>query len=566
MPVCPRDQTRPSITIRAGGPLFLGPLLLILGLLTYQCWTGYQAARREAQTTVINLADMLTLTIKSSLDRISTDLDVFASIIAKEHDFPLSIAAARNAEIEEHMRISLQGFEAVLNYRIFDAAGQSVLGIGRVDPRVKINVADRDWFQKLQNAPTRTFVLSEVLISKASGRLGVVFAHPIRDDAGRFLGSVNAYIDLDWFQTIIDALNIGDEGLVTLRHRELSRLLLRRPKVEAQLNESLTGLYQLHTSNLTRVEGEFESAIDHLRRLYAFRGMGSYPLTVVVAVSANDYLKPWYIQATVTAAIALLLSAIQIVIYRRLTQAYRQSLAQADELQAINVNLQRSNAELEEFAYIASHDLQSPLRNIASFSQLLHRRFKDQLGTEGAEFIDFIVSNTMRMSGLIQDLLTYARVSRQCAPPPPVSVNDVVNVVLTDLAQPISEAGANIDIASLPVIPINEHQLSSLFMNLLDNALKYRHPDRTPEITIAAEPTQNNMWLFSIADNGIGIAPEYWERIFSIFQRLHTVDRYEGTGIGLALCRRIVHRWGGTIWVTSVPDTGSTFFFTVPAQ
>jgi len=566
MPVSPQGQTETSIAIRAGGPLFLGPLLLILGLLTYQCWTGYQAARREAQTTVINLADVLTLTIKSSLDRISTDLDVFASIIAKEDNFPRTITTARIAEIEEHMRHSLRGFEAVMNYRVFDPKGQSVLGVGRVDPRVNINVADRDWFQKLQTDPTRTFSLSEVLISRASGRLGIVFAHPIRDVSGRFLGSVNAYIDLNWFQTIIDALDIGHEGLVTLRHRELSRLLLRRPKVEEQLNESLTGLYQLHTSNIARAEGEFVSAIDHLKRLYAFRGIEAYPLTVVVAVSANDYLKPWYIQATVTAAIALLLSAIQIVIYRHLTRAYRQSLAQADELQAINVNLQRSNAELEEFAYIASHDLQSPLRNIASFSQLLQRRFKGQLGTEGEEFIGFIVSNTMRMSGLIQDLLTYARVSRQCAPPPPVPVNEIVNVVLTDLAQPICEAGANIRIANLPAVPINEHQLASLFMNLIDNAIKYRPPDRRPEITIAAEPTKNDMWLFSIADNGIGIAPEYWERIFGIFQRLHTVDRYEGTGIGLALCRRIVHRWGGAIWVTSVPDTGSTFFFTVPAE
>ena len=562
--VSPQDHVRTSIAVRAGGPLFLGPLLLILGLLTYQCWTGYQSARREARITVTNLADVLTHTIQSSLDRIRGDLDVFAAMIG-EDGMNGKIPPSRQLMIEDYMRHSLRGFDAVLNYRIFDANGDAGLGAGRANPQTKINVADRTWFQKLRDEPDRDAILSEVLVSRTTGSLGIVFARPIRDGSGRFLGAANAYINLDWFQGIIDTLDIGHEGLVTLRHREFSRLLLRRPKVEGQLNESQTGLYQLHTSNVTWAEGEFVSAIDQLKRLYAFRAVENYPLTVVVAVSARDYLKSWYIQATVTAVIALLLSAIQIVVYRRLTQAYRKSLSLTAELQTINVNLQRSNAELEEFAYIASHDLQSPLRNIASFSQLLQRRFKTQLGPEGEEFIDFIVSNALRMSGLVQDLLAYARMSRPCQIPHPAQSAEIFHQVLGDLAAPIDSSGARISIGELPAIPVNEHQLSSLFLNLIDNAIKYRHPGRILEITITAEPADNNMWLFAITDNGIGIAPEYWEKIFGIFQRLHTIDRYEGTGIGLALCRRIVHRWGGSLWVTSTPDRETTFFFTVPA-
>lgn len=564
MPFSQPDDASTSIRIRARGLLFLGPLLLILGLLAYQSWSGYQAARREAQITVANLADVLTYSIDSSLERIRADLDVFAAMLDAD-DLAGTLTPDKRALVESNMAQSLRGFSAVLNYRAFSPNGDSILGAGRANPQVKLNVADRAWFQQLRDTPERDTVLSDVLISRASGAPGIVFARPVRTNDGRFVGAVNAYIDLDWFQGLIDRLDIGTDGLVTLRHRDDARLLLRRPKVTEQLNESNTGLYTLHTSAITRAEGEFVSAIDSLTRLYAFRRLENYPLTVVVAVSPDHYLKAWRLQAGLTAIIALLLGTIQIATYHRLNRAYGETVAMAEQLRTSNLNLQRSNAELEEFAYIASHDLQTPLRNIASFSQLLERRYKPQLDGEGREFIDFIVTNATRMSGLIQDLLAYARISRLEQAPQSVSVTDVLDQVLTDLAKPISASEARISIAPLPTLTVSEHQLASLLMNLIENAIKYRAPDRPPEIAIAAIADQPGLWHFTVTDNGIGIDEEHWEKIFAIFQRLHSIEAYPGTGIGLALCRRIVHRWGGRIWVQSVPGRGSTFHFTVPA-
>lgn len=556
----PLDLTRTSLRIRARRVLLFGPLLLILVLMALQSWNAYEAAKREAHSAVANLADVLTHTIDNTLVRIHADLGAFATLV--------------NAETMEHrpglvratMEQSLRGFDAVLNYRVIDVNGDSVLGVGRSGPEAKLNVADRHWFQVLSQDPSRDFVLSEVLISRVNGKAGIVLARPLQDQTQRFAGAVIAYIDLEWLQRLIDQLDIGDQGLVTLRLRDKAQLVLRRPQVVEQLNESNTGLYPLYQSPVMRADGEFVSAIDQLTRLYAFRGLPHFPLAVVVALSSSHYLSTWHGQALMTGILALILTAIQLSVYRHLNQAYGATVAMATELQRSNLNLERSNAELEEFAYIASHDLQTPLRNIASFSQLLERRYQGQLDQEGREFIDFIVTNATRMSGLIQDLLAYARVSRAEASPPPVDAAVVLQQVLADLGPQISATDGRVEAGPLPWVATSPHQLSSLFTNLIENALKYHHPGRPPEITVTAEPDNGGFWHFRVTDNGIGIAREHWVQIFAIFQRLHTVDSYPGNGVGLALCRRMVHRWGGTIWVESVPGEGSTFHFTAPGQ
>ncbi|MGE4278734.1 MAG: ATP-binding protein [Magnetospirillum sp.] len=544
--------------IRARRALLFAPLLLILVLLALQSWSAYEGAKREAHITVTNLADVLTHTIDNTLVRIYADLGTFATLLnAKTRE-------GRPEFVSVVMEQSLRNFDAVLNYRVIDSDGNGVLGVGRAAPEAKLNVSDRHWFQVLRQNPERDFELSEVLISRVSGKAGIVLARPLRDRQQRFTGAVIAYIDLEWLQRLIEQLNIGEQGLVTLRLREKAKLVLRRPQVVEQLNESNTGLYALYQSSVTRAEGEFVSAIDHLKRLYAFRNLPHFPLAVVVALNTDDYLLTWYSQALMTGVLALILTAIQVTVYRRLNGAYGDTVAMATELQRSNLNLERSNAELEEFAYISSHDLQTPLRNIASFSQLLARRYDGQLDQEGREFINFIVTNATRMSGLIQDLLAYARVSRAENAPPLIEAEDVLEQVLADLKPQISAANARVQHGPLPPVATSPHQLSSLFANLIENALKYHHPDRPPEITISAEPGEEGFWHFQVKDNGIGIAREHWEQIFAIFQRLHSIDAYPGNGVGLALCRRMVYRWGGTIWVESIPDQGSTFHFTAP--
>lgn len=240
------------------------------------------------------------------------------------------------------------------------------------------------------------------------------------------------------------------------------------------------------------------------------------------------------------------------------------ALAQAQLLEQATCHSQelaRSNQELEQFAYVASHDLQEPLRSLASYAKLLSRRYGGQLDEKGNRFIQYISEEAVRMQALINDLLRYSRVGRQAQTFAPCDCSRVFDVVVRGLEGAIANSGAIITHSELPIIRADETQMVQLFQNLISNAIKYRS-EQPPVIHLAAE-SQEEQWLFEVRDNGIGIDPKYAERIFVIFQRLHTQEEYSGTGIGLAIAAKIVERHGGRIWVESEVGKGSTFYFTI---
>jgi PAS domain S-box-containing protein len=224
--------------------------------------------------------------------------------------------------------------------------------------------------------------------------------------------------------------------------------------------------------------------------------------------------------------------------------------------------LARSNADLEVFAYVASHDLQEPLRMVASYTQLLARRYKGKLDAEADEFIGFAVDGAARMQQLIQDLLSYSRLTTRGKTPCFTLAEVACGAAVANLQESIQTSKTVVHVGPLPAVLADATQLTQLFQNLIGNAIKYCN-ERTPEIHVRATSTGNE-WIFSVQDNGIGIESQYFDRIFQMFQRLHTRKEYSGTGIGLAICRRIVERHGGRIWVESEYGRGSTFLFSIP--
>jgi PAS domain S-box-containing protein len=224
--------------------------------------------------------------------------------------------------------------------------------------------------------------------------------------------------------------------------------------------------------------------------------------------------------------------------------------------------LSHSNEELNQFAYIASHDLQEPLRMVASYTELLSRRYKGQLDSDADEFIAFAVDGAKRMQRLIEDLLSFSRVGTQGTDLLATSSESALNGALTNLRVSLEESGAEITHDTLPIVMADEVQLIQLFQNLVGNAIKY-HANGAPRVHVSAVRTAPSVWNFAVKDNGLGIDPQYFEKIFGMFQRLHRRDEFAGTGIGLAICKKIVERHGGTISVESRVGEGSTFRFTL---
>jgi signal transduction histidine kinase len=387
----------------------------------------------------------------------------------------------------------------------------------------------------------------------------------------------------------------GDSVLYlnSLRHSQAAPLTLRHP---------LSDTAQPAVKAVLGTEGEF-TGTDYRRVevLAALRKVPGSPWFLVTKVDRAEVEAPLRDRLLLVAAICLLLIALTafavILLWRQQqmrfdlarhqfeedllhqanlelekrvaerTLALRQEIAGHRQTEkALNESLEelsRSNADLEQFAYVASHDLQEPLRMVASFVQLLARRYRSQLDQDAREFIDYAVEGVMRMQRLINDQLSYALVGIDTRPLEMTDANAVLAEVLANLKPLIEENHAEISQDVLPMVPAIHSQFGQLLQNLVGNAIKF-HGAETPRIHVSAR-REGDVWRFSVRDNGIGIERAYFEQIFLLFKRLHSREKYPGTGIGLAICKRIVERHHGRIWVESAPGKGATFYFTLPA-
>ncbi|MFX1372558.1 MAG: ATP-binding protein [Promethearchaeota archaeon] len=259
------------------------------------------------------------------------------------------------------------------------------------------------------------------------------------------------------------------------------------------------------------------------------------------------------------------LRAISLIIIGIIVSLLSEHIAKEEiEFNEIMNDLKRSNEDLQQFAYVASHDLQEPLRAIVSFSQLLEERYSDKINSNGAEFIHFIIDGAKKMNILIKDLLSYSRITTQAQPSKLTNLEEVLKEALFNLQEAIKESDAIITYDEMPILKVDKIQFIQLFQNLISNSIKFRKQE-SPKIHIGIKKI-NDKWLFSIKDNGIGIESKYFNKLFNIFYRLHTKEEYPGTGIGLPICKKIVQRYGGEIWVESEYGKGSTFYFTIAQE
>ena len=460
-----------------------------------------------------------------------------------------------------------------------DAGGNAVSTLKHDGEEAKFSALDRDFFQFWRNHPGESGLhLSPPVISRATGQMIVPVSRPRRSASGQFLGTVSTGVKVAFLEDILAAANHRETGSATLFMVDGS-IVARVPSLGGAVVKLANP-----TWNDKPTFKEERKTLDGIPRFVANRRVGDYPLEVGSTMAVAEAMGSWRREVLETFGTSIPLSLAIFVLAMMVDRRERARLAmvaaleaQRDELESavetrtreladFSNRLKASNAELEQFAYVASHDLREPLRMISSYISLLGRRYGDRLDGEGHEFLDFARDGALRMDRMVLDLLEFSRVGRLGGQFEPVALGDVVATALGNLKLALEESGAKVTIADgLPGVFGSRGELVRLVQNLLGNALKYRHPQRPPEVAIGWR-RQDGQIAISVADNGIGISPEYFERIFSIFQRLHTREKYDGSGIGLAICKKIVEHHGGRIWLESRPNEGSTFHFTVAEE
>lgn len=460
------------------------------------------------------------------------------------------------------------------------------------------------------------FVVSDYHLCKETGKAIMAMGYPIHDAQGNFIRVINISIDLSWLNEIASQADLPPGSTLAV-FDQAGNYLTHFPDPKLWIGKSLTQNSPLYPI-LQMSEGSLiAKGPDGVQRIYATTHMNcdhgcikvvlGIPTSVAFAEANRTTTRNLILLGVATLLAALAAALLAELLIMRQTRALLHTtqelasgnlsaraalphatgelgqLAQAfdnmaDSLEQRSLErdqaernmreyaaeLERSNRELRDFANIASHDMQEPLRKILTFSELLRLRYTDQLDERASDYLQRMDRAARHLHDLINDLLAYSRITTRAKPFSSVDLNEVARKVLSDLDLQIEESGAKIEVGDLPSLEADPTQMYQLLQNLVSNALKYHAPDRPPQIAIRGDRLADGVCQIQVRDNGIGFDTKYLERMFQPFQRLHGRDEYEGTGMGLAICRKIVERHGGNISAVSAPGQGATFTVTLP--
>lgn len=532
--------------------------LMLFAVVWIALESSYQHHRDGSETASRNISHLLSQSVASDIDRIDIALVALVGEMARlqaTHQ-QLDSAATKSFLAQLHAHLPM-----VMGLSVTNADG--IIVVGTKEGAQGISLADRPYFQRLRDHPQPELLISSPLQGRLSGKNVLVFARRLEQADGRFSGMVYAAVEIAWFEDKVQNLDLGRHGAVALRG-DATRgfdLVVRFPPQPQPIPQStMSATFQARiAANPQGGTYEAKAGSDGVTRIVTYQAISSYPLISMVGLATEDMVEEWFSEAFKVLLLAGVFLVVTLLGGLGLIRSWR-------TLEVRTEQLARSNADLEQFAYVASHDLQTPLRNIGLYTQLLARRYRDKIDDDANEFIKYIVDGSKNMARMISDILEYSRISSREFEKSSTDLAEALHSVLKNLGPILEEAGGWLCIGALPVVQAERVQMESLLQNLIENAVTYRHPERAPRIEIWATHLVEGRCQIAIRDNGIGIDPAYREKVFDIFQRLAPQAFPNGTGIGLALCRRIVQRFGGAIWIDSDRDVGVTFRFTLPAE
>lgn len=500
--------------------------------------------------------------IGQALQEVFNGLGKYVESFASRGRLGEALQNGNKAMVAEELKEMIAGNDRVSRVLIVNPQGRLLYDAPEDISVAGADYMGMDWFRGASTNLSTHFSPIYQRTSTAGGKV-ISIATPVRNDDGRLLGFLSAHVTADNLEGWLALIKPSAAAEVILLDQR--GYIVQKGNSRPMDQEQAT----LARGALDGRTGNYRGAHPILgtQSLLNWLRLGVPEWTVIVSQPKEAVLQGVR-RLTGTLLFYVLISAGLTVVVGYLSFAALQryeAARRADEMEMRRSaqELRRSNQELEQFAYVASHDLQEPLRMVSNYCQLLARRYRGQLGPDGDDFIAFAVDGARRMQMLIEDLLAYSRVGSKPAEFKPADMNAVFETAVRNLEVTIREASAEVTKAQLPVVMADFKQMVQLLQNLIANAIKF-HSHRPPAVTLTAF-RKDDHWLFAVTDNGIGIDPAFSEKVFVIFQRLHGKGEYPGTGIGLAICKKVVERHGGRIWVESEPGQGSTFYFTVLA-
>lgn len=528
------------------------------GIAVYATWTDYRETVANVERSTADLARLLEDHVGHALQ--ATDL-LLRTIADDVHEDGL---ASLNEKGDRWGGIMAGIAETphLESLFVIDTAGR-LMTASAAAPRGIIDTAGKDYTAAVAGGAHR--YIGQVAKDWWSGAHVFPVVRRLIAPSGALAGIAVANVRVSYFKNLYRGLNLGgDPGLGV--YRLDGAILVREPLSEADIGRNM-GASAIFTTYLPRDPvGTYlgTSAYDGVVRIVSYRKVEGPKLLVWVAMSVDDALLPWQHRLRRNAALALLGLVMTIGLSALALRALNRERGIKAELVRSNLSLQRANAELERFAEVAAHHLQEPLRTIASYAQLLRKRLKGRLEGDTAEFLDFMVSGSNEMKELLQDLQRYTALQQGELPDVQVDLIAIAAKVMVELKRLVDSSGAEVIVGALPRVRGDAGQLQILLRQLIENAVTYRSPLRPPRVTISSE-RRGAVWAISVRDNGIGIDARFHERIFRVFERLHPRHQFPGTGIGLAMCRKIVERHGGRIDCRTEQAEGTTFTFTLAA-
>jgi signal transduction histidine kinase len=567
----------PKFTARKFALIFI---ILMLGLAALQRASSWRDADSNAEYLVTAIARTMEFQSDTTFRGIETLLREASQRIEPNH-WP-------DPALVQWYSDRMKGFPEATSLIVLDDKGKSVgQGVGATGLTGQaIDASDRDYFAIHHDRPSsNNIVIGKPIVGRSSQRIVIPVSAAILDNDKHLKGIVLIGLNAEFLINTLKSLILEDAGGISLIRND-GIFLARLPDPDGTIGMSAASgsLFRNFLSQSKTGVARIVSITDGNEKIVAFRSLERFPLVATVGISKRTAFSVFW-RDTIWIAVSVLGLAITLFIFATLSDKREHSRAelseklrlqsdilqeQVSELQIARTDLQQhtrelaeTNADLEQVAYVASHDLQTPVRNIISYSQLLKKRYGGQLDADADDFIHYIVDYSGQMKRLIGSVLEYIRIGSNRNDVSVVNSGSALKEAIDNLSPEINELSAIVFAGEMPSVLAKQGLLVSIFQNLLGNALRYRAPDRLPQLSITATFVPTGLWQFDISDNGIGIGSEYHGKIFEIFQRLNPAISPEGTGVGLTMCRRIVRQFGGEMWLESSPGQGSTFSFTL---